>query len=440
MALTITQKDANTYNGNVGAYDPAIYIALETAIGQYKFSYWVEVKVWNYQTNGYGNVIARYSADKNADDCGVFDVAPMVRAYMDLVFHNTNDVSTAYATTSPTYLFQFTFGSRQAPSATEPAVDNASTQVENAHFINGTLRPRRDGYNSQSMVKYGVDVSAGGTIGQTSRQGLTVYGGRETTSTITIPVRDDQYGYITMPFGRPNGQLYSPVIMVTVYLADGTSTDYSVINALPTTGRISIDVMCYPAVIDQVIGVALPATWTRYTVAMAQNSSPDYRVMKYHTFTRIENQCQADTLISFAWLNEVGGFDFITFTGRIRKSVEIDRQNWTRVQGNWWSADGSVTRWEVDSQDPSRMNAPVTIGEKYECHTGILQEVQNVAVESLMRSRRVFATDYRDRNNDLFYPALITSNSFRELTRDNDKIIEYTFEFEYSNQESVPTL
>lgn len=430
MAISVVQEDVNI---TLGAYDPCIFISLESAIGTYKFSYWVEVRMWDEGTGAFGDSLARYTADKNSVDCGVFDLGPMVRPYIDSNWVQQGDNTTGSGDPSD-YFFQFTFGSRQASSADSPAQDNVSTATENRFFVNGSLRGWSNGYNGNVFTKYGVDTAVP-TVAQ-QRQALTVYGGDAYDSEVSIPVRDDTYGWLDFSYSRPSTQLFSPVWMVEVF-GPGPTLSYngSVFTATPHNGR---RLYCYPLQIADLIGTALPVLWTSYRVRL-RSAAVTGEATKWHYFRRVDNQCQADTVIHFGWYNELGGWDFISFTGRIRKTVTVDRQDWRRVRGNWWTASGSPTAWTYEDDAPDRMSAPVTIDEEFECHTGILQEVQNEAVESLMRSRQVYATWFAGSGAN-FYPVVIKTNSWRELTRHNDKIIEYTFNFAYSSQTAVVTI
>jgi hypothetical protein len=282
MAISVVQEDVNQV---LGSYDPCIFITLESVIGTYKFSYWVEVRRWDEDASAFGSVLARYTADKNSVDCGVFDLGAMVRPYIDSNWVQQGD-NTSGEGDNADYLFQFTFGSRQASSADSPAQDNVSTAIETRSFNNGTNRAWNAGYNGNVFTKYGVDTSVP-TIAE-QRQALTVYGGTAYDSEVTIPVRDDTYGWLDFSYNRPSTQLLTPYYMVEVTYPTGVLSYAGSLGPFsPHNGR---RLYCYPLQIADLIGVALPTTWSSYRVAIRSLSVSSRRRLGLHLVYRAHSE------------------------------------------------------------------------------------------------------------------------------------------------------
>ena len=66
--------------------------------------------------------------------------------------------------------------------------------------------------------------------------------------------------------------------------------------------------------------------------------------------------------------------------------------------------------------------------------TNLLTDEDNVLVQGLVRSKEVYAT--RDGDPDEMYPVVITSDKYMELTQQNDKLIQYDLQWQYSVDET----
>ena len=168
--------------------------------------------------------------------------------------------------------------------------------------------------------------------------------------------------------------------------------------------------------------------WTRYTVSFLAATPKS----KTHTFVRVTD-CEPDTPVRFMWLNEFGGWDFINFEGRVDKRVDVSRSTFRTARGNWYTADGSTTDYTFDKDTRGDNSLPSDYSETFTVHTGLLRPTQNSAVESLFRSRDVYAT-LTHSTSTAMYPVHLLGKTHRRKTARYDGLIEYQFEFQYANQ------
>lgn len=163
-----------------------------------------------------------------------------------------------------------------------------------------------------------------------------------------------------------------------------------------------------------------PATFLNgaayYTVAVSTTTSSEI-----FTF-RINDRCSKYTPVRLHWLNRLGGFDSFNFSMKSMNSTDIDRRSYLSQEHTF-----TGTRWSYDKASRGTTDYHVGTQKKLTINTPYLTEAESIWMEDFATSPEV----YMEVNNELIAmsgkPKMID-----EKTSLNDKLMQYTFELEYS--------
>jgi len=431
MALQVTQKP---FLATLPAFYPAMYVVKESSVGLYKFAYTLVVEHWNGASY---DEVGTFRIPKNSAESGVWDVSRIVQAYIPKRVPQEATTGDVIRDADSAAQYRFTFGSEQAVTPNSAPIANASTILETAVFFGGT--------RGEGNATAGYNATGAGTLDLTSAEdrALTSYGIREFADSgddsIRILVRDGDWGCLDFLYDQNTGS--SATQMRVRFYANGTllsTTDYTL--STYASGSSPEDHVLRAFVYPDSLATLASGTdadptavvndgWTRYTVSFI-GITPKSQT---HTFVRMTD-CAADTPVRFMWLNEFGGWDFINFEGRVDKRVDVSRSTFRTARGNWYTANGGTTNFSFDKDSRGDNSLPSDYAETFTVHTGLLRPEQNSAVESLFRSRDVYATQAWASNSNAMYPVHLTGKSHRRKTALYDNLIEYQFEFQYANQ------
>ena len=148
--------------------------------------------------------------------------------------------------------------------------------------------------------------------------------------------------------------------------------------------------------------------------------------------------CAGTEQVQFKFRNRLGGFDYISCTTYVKRRLNITREKHGRRDTNYNDANNVIDIETNDVHAFSNVSRVTELVDTYTASTGYVDEDMNAVVRALMTSQEVYVTKFVDNDTGVdaapsFYPCLITSTDMSYMYRVTDKLIEYTFDFEYSN-------
>ncbi len=167
------------------------------------------------------------------------------------------------------------------------------------------------------------------------------------------------------------------------------------------------------------------------------NSSED---TDYVLFTgafslRANYHCPKRTPISLVWLNPYGGYESLPFGMVSKKSIEIERKDYTRVNYQI-NASGEV----------SYLSNNVFYGGKKGYHSNV-KTMMSLTSHLLNKDEYEWLADlfispevYMELDNENFIPVTITENNYEYRTYDNSRLTPLQFSIEYSDKYNAQNL
>ena len=135
---------------------------------------------------------------------------------------------------------------------------------------------------------------------------------------------------------------------------------------------------------------------------------------------QVKTECR-NSLINVTFKNKYGFYQKIPFAKLSKKTIDIESEDYMPFVSNFGSYD----------LNKHNKRSYLTNGkEKIVCNTDFMPESYNDLFKELMLSEQI----YIEENNE-FLPVNITKKSFNYKTVLNDKLIQYSFEFDYSYNE-----
>jgi len=416
MAITVNQTPSIVLD-TFPVYAHCVYVVTESVIGLYKFSYTVAIEHYNGSTY---DAVATLKVPKNSSDAGVFDVGEILRSYM--ASNNPGVAPNALIEDVGAEQFRFTFGSEQAATATGAPIANASTAQEVDKFWNGIGWRNLSGEAIGTSTVFALnDANTGRAL---TSSGYPQYSPR-------IRVADDELGSID--FLRNLTGISANRALVKYFngttLLSSTTIFFDPISLDNTVSRF----WCYPAGLESQgtanlkPSAAANSGWTRYTV---QFTAGAVAASQTHTFVR-DNQC-APQSIAFKWLNEFGGYEFMETKGSWNLTTQYEDKTYEQARGNWYTA-GASELYAIGFSERGTQRIVMSTERVIQVHTGTMLKEDTPRVESLLRSRSVYARDPESDSN-LYYPCIINARSLRHIHPWTPDVIQYSFEFKFSNQ------
>lgn len=412
MAYTIAHQP-NTTSGitAAGALRPVVFVAADLSqISEPKYRYVLQMSID-------GNIVATLTAQPNANGYGVFNIAPIVRDYLEPTYHvNGTPVHSKGTTTADTTMYKavtLNFGYRFASDAESQSETTLGQQVLTAHVFRADFNPPTDKYTTTNIADY---VAA-------------------STSKFLSPmplrrdVHDTDYGTISM-LTDFSSSFRANYLEVKYY--NGTTalnTGYVPWNTSWTgTSKLGM-VPAYPASLEATGEPnAVPsdnAGWTHYTLqAKSGNLAGSSVRSQLYRFDRVTDCPEPTTQL--AWVNELGAWEYLTMRGQINAKGTIATETFEQVPGNPHTA--GPTAYEFYPWDGGMQSYLVSERQQLTLHTGTLREDMNPVIQSLRRSRWVLVSHLG------WQRARVTETQYTIQTTYSDQHIEYSINIELAGQ------
>jgi len=140
----------------------------------------------------------------------------------------------------------------------------------------------------------------------------------------------------------------------------------------------------------------------------------------------IVDRCSKYEAIRFFFMDRLGSYIPLTFDRVSKKTISNKRSFYKQ---NYGSYDSLSNNYGYTSYDKGTTVSDLESTESITCSSDWLSDDQSRMVVEMLSSPNVYI---KDSNGD-FVAIVITTNSFEEKKRINDKLINYTITFEYSN-------
>jgi hypothetical protein len=121
-------------------------------------------------------------------------------------------------------------------------------------------------------------------------------------------------------------------------------------------------------------------------------------------------------------MNRLGGFDSFNFDLKSEESTKVNRKQYDQQAHTF-----TGTAWNYTKASRGRTQYDTQLTKKLKVNTNYLTETESVWMESLFTSPEV----YQEVNNELIAVS-IDGRSIQKKTSLNDKLMQYTFNLEYS--------
>ena len=155
-----------------------------------------------------------------------------------------------------------------------------------------------------------------------------------------------------------------------------------------------------------------------YSIRLWDNTFP---ISEPVTFN-IDKNCSKFTPVRLHWMNRLGGFDAFNFDLKSEESTGVKRKQYDQ-QAHTFTGFG----WSYDKADRGRTQYDTQLTKKLKVNTNYLNETESTWMESLFTSPEV----YQEINNELIAVS-IDGRSIKKKTSLNDKLMQYSFDLEYS--------
>ena len=155
-----------------------------------------------------------------------------------------------------------------------------------------------------------------------------------------------------------------------------------------------------------------------YSIKMWDTSFPISEAVTFN----IDRNCSKYTPVRLHWMNRLGGFDSFNFDLKSEESTKVDRKQYDQ-QAHTFTGFG----WSYDKADRGRTQYDTQLTKRLKVNTNYLNETESVWMESLFKSHEI----YQELGNELIAVS-IDGRSIKKQTSLNEKLMQYSFDLEYS--------
>ena len=207
------------------------------------------------------------------------------------------------------------------------------------------------------------------------------------------------------------GQIQADIIKYTSIEGE---YDFILPASLDTSGQIAQ----YP-IGQSEAGFPFSGSIDYYTVQAYSEATPIGEPIKYNITCN-----QKYPNIRIKWKNRFGQFDFFNFNMVNRQSFSVNRSVYQPQIGSWEGASLSYNRY-----DSNNLNYLVDSEEKIQVNTDWVSEDYNDIFKQLLMSDEIYWI--YDEENGYVRPLTIATSNVQFKTGVVDKVIQYSFEFNY---------
>ena len=167
------------------------------------------------------------------------------------------------------------------------------------------------------------------------------------------------------------------------------------------------------------------ANWAYYTIRAYDTDGTTPKSETYY-FVNQDGSCKGFKVRRLAWRNSQGCFDYFNFKKKSVQTLEITRNNYETMLGNFNS-----DLYSYDNFGRGKNTRSTVAILKETLQTDWITEEDAVLLENLFMSTNVQIVE----NADTIYttPVMVSDNSFVKKTVANNRMIQYVINIEYAN-------
>ncbi len=479
--ISITQTPTNTSSKFPVIVDgnPIIpYSVKQTDIsGLFYFKFVLEIRI----DDASGTLLAKIKQRKNGSTTGtsnvtaIFDVKEIVKTQLSRTIKDPNDTDTddtsavwTLGVTPTTDIFALNnnqilkiyvkaYQEFSSAANTMPTEDTSTTANATFYYINGrsdyniprtstffqiTVMPQ---YQMSANTKYMLsDLRLSPILSKYSNYGTN--GTDDLGNCLVNYVNSNDYHCIAFLNGNNGSGLDfdsdAYKIRVAYYNETTAGTTADITNATGQGGAVPsgtttsdqglLHFGCGPANLEaQTIDSNLKPsnnTYTHYSIHVINNS--DAQMSRMYWFIKDDCNPKDYKIRRLAWLNSMGCWDFYNFKMKSTQTLDIQRNNFSKLRGEYNDATYSYTNYSRGAES-LKVDAKI----KETISTDYIPEQYVPFIESLLVSKEVYiiadSTSTLLENTDK--AVMITDSSFIRKTSANDGLIEYTINLEHAN-------
>ncbi len=166
--------------------------------------------------------------------------------------------------------------------------------------------------------------------------------------------------------------------------------------------------------------------WSYYTITGYNTAASVQKIEPYY-FIKLDESCKGFKSRRLGWVNSLGCWDYFTFKMKSKQSVDVKRDTYGQVLGEYNS-----TEYSYNNFDSTRKVRKTDAILKETLNTDWITEEDAELLEKCVMSTDVFIIENADTTYTV--PVLVTNKNIVRKTNANDGIkIKYTINIEYSN-------
>ena len=379
MALTITQTPATASL----AQSPTIFTLSESGdvVLSASFQYYADLYYWS-GTTAQSSSIPEYTLVKypNVSEVGIFDVSKIINSTLqDTREENPSNVK--YFKIDGYFRYY-----------------NGSAYVTSSHVQSAVFK---------GLDGYGIFPEQ---IGQ-SITTTTPHWPLMTSGPVSQSFFDSNTGTIGVYTGGAGSVAAIPTKVRIV--SDLGTTDIAVSSSISSSQQIQ-QVPMFPA------QTGFPYASPEYYTIQAYNSSTPLGTPIYFNF-----KCeQKYPNIRIKWKNRFGQFDYFNFDMVNKQSFNTTTRDYQPQLGTW-----TGTSLSYNSADSSNLNYIVDSKQSIVVNTDWIPEAYNDIIKQILVSEEIYWI--KDESSAVLTPITIATDSITFKTGVVDKVIQYSFEFDY---------
>jgi hypothetical protein len=405
MAYSILQSPADTSGVKfVGALDDIIYVVNDTTnTSELKYKYICTVTIGGIER-------AKLKVSPNGVNAGIFNVAAIIRDYLDPALTDGGDSIHKVMTEANTTMYKavtLAFGYEYAASVDEQPTEYLNQASSTLYALRATFVPNYRSFDDKVVSDYVPSTTAKFLTSLPNEQYVT----------------EDDWGVVAMitDFSITQRAMY---MRVRYYNESTLLSDSMLPFNQEWLGTSKFGYFgAYPENLEAQVADAdakpsANAGWTYYTVeAKLSNLTSSTSMSQVYTFYNLQ-ECKYD-VYRLAWLNEYGGWDYLNFPKASERSVDVKREMYLKDSSNWMTA-GTASNYARQPWNLGEVAYGVESRDTLTLNSMFLDEAYNDAFKSLMQSREVYV------QQDNWLPVQVRSSQFVYKTGLNGQMVQFS--------------
>lgn len=170
-----------------------------------------------------------------------------------------------------------------------------------------------------------------------------------------------------------------------------------------------------------------------YYTVVARDSTPTAMTQTYTINLNCPSQKQYES-VRLCWLNQWGAWDYYTFVLKSTKTLNTSNTTYNQLHGTW-----NESKYRSYGYKGGKKTFRVNATESMRINTDYISENDNTILEELVNSPEVYmlkgfqdVTETNFLKSDYVTPVTLKTSSHTRKTVANDKLIQYTFQIEFS--------